>query len=94
MASITSVSASPANIATAGGTSTLTAVIADPDKTATVTISVDGSSGTAQIGLHENLSYSVNVADLGKPGVVVAQVDQGGTVAVGADGASFVFTAS
>lgn len=94
MASITSVSASPATIATSGGTATISPVISDPDKTATVTIQVDNTSGTAVVDLHENLTFSVNVADIGKPGYVVASVDQGGSLAVGADGVSFVFTAA
>lgn len=94
MASVTSVSAAPATIATSGGTSTLTPVIADPDKTATVTVQVDGAAGTAVVDLHENLTFSVDVADIGKPGHVVATVDQGGAVAVGPDGVSFVFTAA
>lgn len=94
MASITSASASPATIATSGGTTTITPVVADPDKVATVTVQVDNTSGTATVDLHENLTFSVNVADIGKPGYVVATVDQGGSLAVGADGASFVFTAA
>lgn len=94
MASIQSASASPATIATSGGQSTITPVITDPDRTATVTIQVDGTSGTATIDLHENLAFSVNVADVGKPGMVVATVDQGGSLAVGPDGVSYVFTAA
>lgn len=94
MASVTAVAATPATIATSGGTSTIVPTITDPDKIATVTVSVDGASGTAQVDLHENLTFSVNVADIGKPGYVVAAVDQGGSLAVGADGASFVFTAA
>lgn len=94
MASVTSVSASPATIATSGGTSAITPVISDPDRTATVTIQVDNTTGTAVVDLHENLTFSVNVADIGKPGCVVATVDQGGSLAVGPDGVSFVFTAS
>lgn len=93
MASITSVPVSPATIATSGGTSILTPVISDPDKTATVTISVDGSSGTATVDLHENLTFSTNIADKGKPGVVVAEVDQGGAVVWNADG-TVTFTAA
>lgn len=94
MASVTSVSASPTTIATSGGQSTISPVISDPDKTATITIQVDNTTGTAVVDLHENLTFSVNVADIGKPGHVVATVDQGGSLAVGADGASFIFTAS
>jgi len=94
MASITSVSASPLNVATSGGTSTVSPVISDPDKVATVTVQVDNTTGSATVNLHENLTFSVNVADVGKPGFVVATVDQGGSLAVGSDGASFVFTAA
>lgn len=93
MASITSLAAAPATIPTSGGTSVLTAVIGDPDKSATVTISVDGSSGTAVVNLHENLTFSTNIADKGKPGVVVAEVDQGGSVVWNADG-TLTFTAA
>ena len=93
MASVDSLSASPANIATSGGTSVITPKISDPDKVATVTISVDGSSGTAQVNLHENLTFSTNIADKGKPGVVVAEVDQGSSVSWNADG-TLTFTAS
>lgn len=94
MASIASLSASPVTVATSGGTSKIVPVISDPDKVATVTVSVDGASGTTQVDLHEGLTYSVNPADIGKLGYVVATVDQGGTLAVGSDGASFVFTAA
>lgn len=94
MASITSVSAGPTTIATSGGTSTISPVISDPDKTATVTIQVDNTSGTAVVDLHENLAFSVNVADIGKPGYVVATVDQGGSLAVAPNGVGFIFTAS
>ena len=93
MASFTSATVSPANIPTAGGTSVITPTISDPDKVATITITVDGTSGTAQVNLHENLTYSTNLADIGKPGVVVAEVDQGGTLAWNADG-TLTFTAS
>lgn len=94
MASVTSVAASPANIATSGGTSTITPTITDPDKVATVTVQVDNTAGQATVNLHENLTFSVNVADIGKPGCVVATVDQGGSLVVGADGASFIFTSA
>lgn len=94
MASVTAVVASPTMIAAGGGTSTITPTISDPDVVATVTVSVDGSSGTAQVNLHEGLVFSVDPADIGNRGHVVATVDQGGSLAIGSDGASFVFTAS
>lgn len=94
MASVTSVTASPTTVSPGGGTSMITPTITDgADTTATVTVSVDGSSGSATIQLVENLTYSVNSADEGKPGVVVATVDQGGTMTSNGDG-TFTFTAS
>ena len=94
MASITSVTASPSSVAPGGGKSTVTPVIVPVvDKTATVTVQVDGGTGTTTVGIHEPIVYSVTASDVGKPGYVVATVDQGGTLSVGANG-TFVFTAS
>lgn len=93
MATVTSVTADPTTVSPGGGTSTITPTIVSNAGTATVTVSVDGSSGTAPITLQENLTYSVDPADEGKTGVVVATVDQGGTLASNGDG-TFTFTAS
>lgn len=82
MGQITSVTADPTTVAP-GGTSRITpTVVANPgiDETATVTIQLDGESGTAPVHLHsdaEAITYSVNAADIGKPGVVVATTDRG-----------------
>lgn len=94
MASIQSVAASPSTVAKGGGTSDIAVTVENPQTTATVTIQLDGQTGTATLELQENLVFSVTAADADKPGHVVATVDQGGTLAVGADGKSFVFTAS
>ena len=55
MATVASVTANPTSVAH-GGTSTITAVINNADLTANVTVTVDGSSGSAAITLHETLS--------------------------------------
>ena len=89
MGQITSVTANPTTVAP-GGTSTITAaVVANPgtDETVTVTVSLDGETGTAPIQLHsagETITYSVNPGDVGKPGVVVATTDHG-TLTLNAD---------
>lgn len=93
MASITAVTASPTSVAK-GGTSRVVPSITNTDRTVTVTVGLDGSTGTAPITIRESLTWSANPSDAGKPGFVVATVDQGGTLAVGADGVSFTFTAS
>lgn len=94
MATVTAVSANPTTVAAHGGTSTITPTIADPSSTATITVSVDGTQVPLSLTITEPLTFSVNPADVGKPGVVVATVDQGGTLAVATNGTSFVFTAS
>lgn len=94
MASVTAVSANPTTVNSGGGTSAITPTISDPSTTATVTVSVDGTSVPLSITVTEQLTYSVNPADVGKPGLVVATVDQGGTLTLGSNGTSFVFTAS
>lgn len=94
MASITSVSATPTTITQSGGTAVITPVISNPDKTATVTFTVDNQTATLPLTLHETLVYSVDPADIDKSGHVVAVVDVGGTLTVGQDGVSFVFTAA
>ena len=92
MASVSSVTAEPAAIAR-GGSSTIAPKISNPELVATVTVSLDGATGTAPIGIHETLTYSVNPEDRTKPGHVVATVDQGGTLTVGTNG-TFIFIAS
>ena len=82
MGHITSVTADPTTVSP-GGTSKITpTVVPNPgtDETVTVTVSLDGETGTAPVNLHsdaEALIYSVNPADIGKPGVVVATTDRG-----------------
>lgn len=94
MATITSVAASPKSVSPHGGKSTITPnIVPSVDKEATVTVTIDGGSGSAKIAIHEALTYSVNPVDVGKPGFVVATVDQGGAIEVGSNG-TFVFTAS
>jgi len=90
---VTGVTASPTTVAPGGGQSIITPALLDPDRTATVTVSSDGSTGTAAVLLHESEVYSVDPADIGVQGKVVATVDQGGTLAVGPN-STFVFTAS
>ncbi len=95
MATVTSVTATPSTVAPGGGTSTITAAITNTGSTATVTVQVDGSSGAGTISLTgEPLAYSVDQTKVGVRGFVVGKVDQGGTLTVGADGASFKFTSS
>lgn len=93
MASITAVTATPTSVAK-GGTSRVAPAITITGKTVTVTVQLDGSTGSAPITIRESLTWSTNPSDAGKPGFVVATVDQGGTLAVGSDGVSFTFTAS
>jgi hypothetical protein len=94
MATIASVTASPTTVSVGGGKSTITPVIVPSvEKIATVTVSVDGGSGTAQVSIHEPLVYSVIASDVGKTGYVVATVNEGGKLEVGANG-TFVFIAS
>lgn len=93
MASVTSVTAEPTAIARAG-TSTITPKISDPSTIATVTVTVDGATGSAPVEIHETLVYSVNPEDKTKAGHVVATVSEGGTIAVAASGTAFTFTAS
>lgn len=94
MATITTVSASPTAIAPGGGKSIITTSIVPSVKTATVTIRVDGGTGTGQINVHEPIVYSINAADVGKRGYVVATVDQGGKLELGSTSGTFVFTAN
>jgi hypothetical protein len=94
MGAISAVTANPSTVAPGGTSKIVPTVTGTPatDKTVSVTVSLDGSTGSAQIDLHsdaEKLTYSVNSADKGKPGFVVAQTDVG-TLSVGSDGASFV----
>jgi hypothetical protein len=94
-ASISSVSASPTLISAKGGISTITPVVSDQTTTAKVTVSVDGSAAEVDVVVQqEAIVYSVDPADLGKPGVVVATVDQNGTLSIAPDGVSFIFTAA
>jgi hypothetical protein len=93
MASITSVTATPSTL-DHGSTSDIAVVVDNPSQVATVTVSLDGQSGSGQITVSEALTFSVNPADTGKHGFVVASVDQGGTLAVNPAGNGFVFTAA
>ena len=77
MGQITSVTADPTTVSP-GGTSKITpTVVPNPgtDETVTVTVSLDGETGTAPVNLHadaEHITYSVDAADIGKPGCVLA----------------------
>jgi hypothetical protein len=93
MASLTGVAANPTSIAPKG-TSAIAVAVQNASEVATVTVTLDGQSGTGQITVSETLVFSVDPADVGKPGHVVATVDQGGTLAVNAAGNGFVFTAA
>lgn len=89
---VVSATASPSTVAP-GATSTITPDLTDPDNTSTITVQADGTKATVQIITHEPEVYSVNPADIGTTGKVVATVDQGGTLSVGPNG-TFIFTAS
>jgi hypothetical protein len=93
LATLASVTATPTTVAP-GGTSRIVPIVTNQTSTANITLDLDGSTLPLQITVQEPLTFSVNAVDQGKPGVVVATVDQGGTLAVGPDGQSFVFTAS
>jgi hypothetical protein len=90
LGSISGVVASPTTVAP-GGTSKITPTVSGSpatDKTVTVSVSLDGASGSAQVDLHtdaEALVYSVSLADKGKPGYVVCETDTG-TVTSNGDG--------
>jgi hypothetical protein len=94
MASIKAITATPTTVPTGGGKATITVEIDNPDKVATLIFTLDGSSGSIRIPMHEGLTFSVDPADTDKPGYVVASVDAGGRLAVAPDGVSFVFTAT
>lgn len=94
MGSISSVTANPSTVAPGGTSKIVPSVAGNPatDRTVNVTVSLDGSSGSAQIDLHsdaEALTFSVTPADEGKPGVVFGKTDVG-SLTVGSDGQSFV----
>jgi len=95
MASVTAVSANPTTVNAHGGTSIITPTISDPSSTATITVSVDGTSVPLNLTIGELLTYSVNPADESKPGFVVATVSptSAGTLASNGDG-TFTFTAA
>lgn len=95
MATLESVIANPSTVP-AGGISTVTvSVVPDSgDTVATVTVTIDGQTGTAPItltGTPETVSYSVDPADIGAPGVCVATCDIGTLTSQG--GGVFVYTA-
>jgi hypothetical protein len=92
MAVLNSLSASPVSIGP-GGKSIITPAVSGGDKTATLSGTLDGSAATVTIGIHQPVTLSVNPADVGKTGVLVLTVDQGGTLSLTGDG-TFTFTAS
>ena len=94
MASVTGVSANPTTVNAHGGTSTITPTISDPSSTATITVSVDGTSVPLSLTIGEQLSYSVNPADVGTPGIVVATVSPTSAGTLTVNGTNFTFTAA
>ena len=96
--SATSATATPPNVLPAGQ-STIQATLVDPDTTSTITIATETNRVTVQVVCHELEVNSVDPADvlpsgLAKPGKVVAIVDTGGTLTVGASPGQFTFTAN
>jgi hypothetical protein len=82
MATISTPTATPASLNT-GQTAHVRAVVTpDAAKTATVTITVDGQTGTARIPIgSEPLTFSLNPADAATKGCVVATMVGAGALA-------------
>jgi hypothetical protein len=98
MASVTSVTATPTTVTPHGGQATIVPTVVDPSQTFTGIV-YDDAGGSASVTVTveaENLTYSVDATKKGVTGYIVAVLSTGApaTIAVGADGASFVATAS
>lgn len=96
MASVTGVTATPATI-NPGDTSDLAVAVDNSGATVNVTVTLNGSTASAQLNIGaEVLTFSVDPSQATAQNVVFASVDDAsaGSLAVGADGASFVFTAN
>lgn len=93
---VTGATASPSTIAPAGGQTTVTPALTDPDNTVDLTIQADGTKTTVAILVHEPEAFSVNPTDVGVAGKVVATLDPASallaTVVVGPAG-NFIVTA-
>lgn len=82
MGQVLGVSANPTTVDVPGSSVITPQVQGDPatDRTATVTVSLDGTSASTLLTVHkdaEALTYSVDPADKNKPGFVVAETDIG-----------------
>lgn len=81
MATISNLTVTPSTINTGATAHVRATITPDTAKTATVVVTVDGQSGTGQIGIGaEPITTSLNSADVSIKGCVVATVAGGGTL--------------
>lgn len=99
MATITALTVADDTLALGGQTTGQVVVEPDhfiPDRDATVTVEIDGRTGTGVIHVagrpEEILEYTTDASRAGQPGVVVLTVDLGSVAFTGTDG-SFTYTA-